>query len=475
MIHKPIQFYHLCLSFPHKVCFENFTTQVHYGSRIAIIGRNGSGKSTLLNLILGRIPRPEREIIVPDDVIFGYVPQLMAIQEPLSGSEHLNKALTQALAVNPNVLLLDEPTNHLDRGNRKSLLRMLGNFPGTLILVSHDMELLTSCIDTLWHIDQGQIRIFHGHYLDYQREYQQRRAALEHELKLLHRERKEAHRSLMQEQERAKKSHVIGEKHIVQRKWPTIVSREKARRAVETSGRKKSVIRHKKQEIMNQLASLPILEVIQPKFSLPSSTHVNSTVLSIRDGTVGYSQHLLGNIHFSLLGNERIAILGENGSGKSTLIKGILNDSSVIKTGEWIVPKPEEVGYLDQHYVPLDSHETVLGALQSIVPHWTHAELRRHLNDFLFFKNEEVNAPIVTLSGGERARLSLAQIAAQTPKLLLLDEITNNLDLETRAHVIQVLKDYPGSLIVISHDEDFLTSIQITQTININQFLMTRN
>jgi ATPase subunit of ABC transporter with duplicated ATPase domains len=93
---------------------------------------------------------------------------------------------------------------------------------------------------------------------------------------------------------------------------------------------------------------------------------------------------------------------------------------------------------------------------------WSHAEIRRHLNDFLFRKNEEVNALVSTLSGGEKARLSLVQIAAKTPKLLILDEITNSLDLETRDHVIQVLKNYPGVMVVISHDEDFLKAIHVS-------------
>jgi ATPase subunit of ABC transporter with duplicated ATPase domains len=93
---------------------------------------------------------------------------------------------------------------------------------------------------------------------------------------------------------------------------------------------------------------------------------------------------------------------------------------------------------------------------------WSHAEIRRHLNDFLFRKNEEVNALVSTLSGGEKARLSLVQIAVKTPKLLILDEITNSLDLETRDHVIQVLKNYPGVMVVISHDEDFLKAIHVS-------------
>ena len=97
-----------------------------------------------------------------------------------------------------------------------------------------------------------------------------------------------------------------------------------------------------------------------------------------------------------------------------------------------------------------------------MAPDWDHSEVRRHLNDFLFRKNEEVNELVSNLSGGEKARLSLAQIAARSPKLLILDEVTNNLDLETRQHVIEVLKVYPGAMIVISHDEDFLDEIGVS-------------
>ncbi len=109
-----------------------------------------------------------------------------------------------------------------------------------------------------------------------------------------------------------------------------------------------------------------------------------------------------------------------------------------------------------------------------MVPAWSSTDLRRHLNDFLFRKNEEVNSFVSTLSGGEKARLSLAQIAAKTPKLLILDELTNNLDLETREHVTQVLKLYPGTLIVISHDENFLKEIGVAESYSIKSSKLER-
>jgi ATPase subunit of ABC transporter with duplicated ATPase domains len=187
---------------------------------------------------------------------------------------------------------------------------------------------------------------------------------------------------------------------------------------------------------------------------------------------VGYAidKPLLSNIHFRLQSADRMAITGDNGKGKSTLIKAIMGDQSIYKTGEWSVIKQGEIGYLDQHYGTLDEDKTVLEVFSEGVRDWPHHEVRRHLNDFLFSKNEAVMAFVKTLSGGEKVRLNLACIAAKTPKFLIFDEVTNNLDLETREHVIQVLRAYPGGLMVISHDIEFLESIGIHEWVAVENF-----
>lgn len=463
MTHHPISITSLGLSFPQKICFSGFSTKIQSSMRIALMGRNGSGKSTLLKMLQGLISPSEGEVCVPKDIVFGYVPQVIEDVSDLSGGERLNEALTIALAPDPNVLLLDEPTNHLDVKNRRSLMRLLQKFPGTLIVVSHDVELLGACIiDTLWHIQNGEIIVFSGNYDDYMRETQNQRASLEKELFLLDRQKRGAHQALMKEQARAKNSRSKGEKHIEERKWPTIVSGTKARRSEETSGRKRKDIQTKKQDLMERLSDLRLPETIIPKFSLESSdVSPSKTLVCIVDGTCGYGSPLLGGIFLSLNACDRLAITGDNGSGKSTLVKGILNDAAVLKSGDWVAPKLQDIGYLDQHYSTLSSTRTVLEEIQMLAPTWSHEMVRRHLNDFLFRKNEEVLACVGTLSGGEKALLSLAKIAAKTPKLLILDEVTNNLDLETRAHVIHVLRHYPGAMIVISHDEDFLKEIGV--------------
>jgi ATPase subunit of ABC transporter with duplicated ATPase domains len=472
MIHNPIQIKNLSLSFPHKTCFDDFSVQVSYGSRIAIIGRNGCGKTALLKILLGMVEPTSGDIGCADDAVFGFVPQIIEDNDSLSGGQRLNAAVTQALSLEPNVLLLDEPTNHLDRHNRKSLVRMLQSYPGTLIIVSHDTELLRCCIDMLWHIDDGKIRVWSGAYDDYIREIRGRRASIEKELTCLNRQKKDMHHDLMKEQKRAAKSKAKGEKSIHHRKWPTVVSNAKAGKAEETSGRKKSAIDHKKQDLTEQLSNLRLPKIIVPKFSLSSSSIADRTIVSISDGSMGYAEQepLLQKISLSIGSRDRIAIQGDNASGKSTLIKAILDNESVIKSGNWHAPKISDIGYLDQHYGTLSAKKTVLETIAELVPTWSHIEVRRHLNDFLFRKNEEVNSLVAQLSGGEKARLSLAQIAAKTPKLLILDEITNNLDLETRGHVIEVLKNYPGTMIVISHDADFLEKIGINEVVDVQKF-----
>lgn len=197
MSHKPVQLKNLELSFPQKVCFQDFSTEILDGSRIAIIGRNGSGKSSLLKILYGECTATEGEIIRPSDVSFAYVPQIIEDFNDLSGGQRLNKALTQAISLQPNVLLLDEPTNHLDKANRKSLMRMLQHYSDTLIIVSHDTELLRNCIDTLWHIDNGEIHIFSGNYDDYMAERRLKRASIETEISRFDRQKKDMHDKLM--------------------------------------------------------------------------------------------------------------------------------------------------------------------------------------------------------------------------------------------------------------------------------------
>ena len=469
MTHKPIQIKNLELSFPHKTCFADFTYQIPYGSRIAIIGRNGGGKSSLLRAIARDIEHCSGEINVSDDMVCGYVPQVISDRNELSGGQRFNAALTDALSKNPNVLLLDEPTNHLDQRNRKSLIRMLQNYPGTLIIVSHDRELLRTCVDTIWHIDNCKVTVFSGEYDRYIRQRNLERVSIEKEISHLSKERRDMHDKLMKEQQRAANSKTKGEKKVQNRKWTKMTGDLKAMRAEKSQGKKLQDIDVRKSELADALQNMRMSEIIVPKFSIEGCSMLGKTLVQIANGSIGYKSYSLqSNINLSVKGGDRVAIMGDNGSGKTTLIKAILGDASVYKMGDWYVVNRENIGYLDQHYHTLDMNKSVFQSISDIVPHWSHNDVRRHLNDFLFRKNEEVNTLVNQLSGGEKARLSLAQIAARTPQLLILDEITNNLDIETNDHISQVLKEYPGAMLIISHDPLFLREIGITNEIQLN-------
>lgn len=267
----------------------------------------------------------------------------------------------------------------------------------------------------------------------------------------------------MQEQNRAAKSNAKGLKSTAQNKWAQVAAGTKKRQAEETTGKRAAAIDTKKNDLREQLSSLRLPEIITPKFSLTGADISNHTLISINNGSVGHKDQdpLFTNVSFRLGSRERICLQGLNGSGKSTFLKAIMHDPSVATTGTWRTPRKQDVGYFDQHYGTLSPNDTVLETITQLVPTLYPDEVRKHLNDFLFRKNEEVATLIKHLSGGEKARLSLAQIAIKTPKLLILDEITNNLDLETRQHVIDVLKAYEGAMIVISHDDDFLKQIGI--------------
>jgi ATPase subunit of ABC transporter with duplicated ATPase domains len=465
MMHSPIILKNISLYFPHKNCFEHLFGTINYGNKIAIIGANGAGKSTLLKIIQGIEQPTMGTVIIPDNVIFGYVPQIITEFDKQSGGERFNQALTHALSKHPNVLCLDEPTNHLDSHNRKNLMHLLNNYQGTLIVVTHDVELLRTCIDTIWHINENKVHFFTGNYDAYIAEQKNQQHKRIQKLEQLKKEEKMAIEALQIEQKRAassKRANINENDRILRSKMKETAS--------VTSGKKQGKIGVLKKRIAQELQSSHLPELIIPKFNLEAmSLSKHKNVVEIIDGSCGYVHHtVFNNINLHLHATEHIAIAGANGSGKSTLIKTLLGNPECVRTGTWHTPSPHEIGYLDQHYSTLNPSLSVYETIKEVAPPtWKVNDIRAHLNNFLFRKNEEVNVLVATLSGGERVRLSLALIAAKNPKLLLLDEITNNLDLTTREHVIQVLQAYPGAMIIISHDQDFLDRIHIDHTYTI--------
>lgn len=476
MTYNLVTIKNLSLKFPSKICFKSFSTIIKHGDKIGIIGNNGTGKSSLLKLINnfqkykinGEV---DGEIVVPEEVNVGYIPQFIqnANESPLSGGENFNKLFFQQFSFNPSLLLLDEPTNHLDIHNRTQLIKLLQKYKNTLIVVSHNIELLANCVNTLWHIQDNTVNIFKGTYKNYTSMLQNQHAKISKELLILSKLKKEQHYALMQQEQLIAKKKQKGLKKIKNKQWLPVVADARINKAQKSQGNKLKDINNKKQYLIKQLKELNIPQNIKPNFNFYNPLKTNSKViLSIQNGSVGYkNKPVLSNINLSLSYGERMAITGNNGSGKSTLVQAILGKPQIIKSGVFLLPQKIDIGYLDQQYELLNSSQTILQSIEYICHTWSHHEVRKHLNDFLFRSNEVVNTTINNLSQGEKVRLTLCLIAAKTPNLLILDECSNNLDIETMNHVCSALCVYNGSLLIIDHDEQFLSNINITSYYNL--------
>ncbi|TDR82950.1 ABC-F family ATP-binding cassette domain-containing protein [Paludibacterium purpuratum] len=455
-----LQWQGLCLAFPHKTCFSDFTGSLDWGQRIAIVGDNGCGKSSLLRVLAGLQTPSEGHIEREADLRIGYVAQVLDGDAALSGGQRVNQALSRALAGYPDLLLLDEPSNHLDADNRRAMLRMLRHYTGTLVLVTHDSEWMDRLCDRVWIVEDERVEAFGGRYRDYLDERAAQHAALLRSREQLRRDRQATHERLMKEQERASHARQRGETAIRERRWATVKSAAKLGRGNTTAGDNRAELRARREDIQHELARLSPGASVDPAFFLPAGgQRGRGPVVQISDGQFGYGVALAAPIHWVIEAGERWQIAGANGCGKSTLARALAGELALRLGGGWLTPPSMDIGYLDQHYANLPAGRTVLDALRDHAPDWTISALRHHLSRFLFRHDAALDAPVETLSGGERARLSLACIAARTPRLLILDEVSNNLDARSRQQVAEILCAYPGTLLLISHDETLLQQL----------------
>jgi len=469
MSHKAITITDISLYSHEYPCFEHFSTQIHAGKHIVIMGPNGAGKSSLLRIIQGIHQPSNGTVTIPQDITFGYVPQTITNYPELSGGQRFNKVLSQVISLDPDVLCLDEPTNHLDLKNKRSLIGMLQRYQGTLIIISHDPDILRLDFDEIWHIEQGKIIIFYGNYTQYLVEHDIKQQTVFAERNELQKDKRQLRKSIQQEQKRVASSK-ISNKYENDK---ILLSAMKAS-GDRTQGKNLRRLHGERDRIQEKLAANYIHDKIEPKFNLDAQKLSSSkAIVSITHGSCGYKEPILHDINFQLLPIDRVAIIGDNGSGKSTLFKALLHDKNVHRDGDWIMPPKKSIGHLDQHYSNLNPALTVTEIIQEAAPDWDDRQVRKHLNDYLFHKPGQVTKKVSVLSGGEKARLSLAQIATTQPYLLLLDEITNNVDIETREHIIDVLSAYPGAMIIISHDQDFLEALGIETTYQINNGTLT--
>lgn len=347
----------------------------------------------------------------------------------LSGGQKTRLAMVKLLLAKPDLLILDEPTNHLDITTLTWLENYLQNYDGALLVVSHDRYFLDRIVTSIYEIERTHIKQYHGNYTYYQQKKKE-----EYEIAL---------KQYQHQQEEIKRLEDFVQRNIAR-----------------ASTTKRAQSRRKTLEKMERLEK-PVMEQTMSGFTFEIERTSGNDVLTVRDLTIGYGKEnpIVSKINFRIERNERVAIVGPNGIGKSTLLKTLCRRIQPIH-GEIQWGSQIKIGYYDQELSNLNGNKRVIDEIWDEYSNMLEVEVRSLLGRFLF-SGEEVEKPVSILSGGEKARLSLAKLLLTKANVLLLDEPTNHLDLYSKEALEQALLEYPGTLIFISHDRYFLNRISI--------------
>ena len=507
-----LQTQNIAKSFSANPVLTNISMVLQSGERIGLVGVNGAGKSTLLKIITGQMLPDEGDIIKAKDTTIGYLAQdsgldtdrtiwdemmlvfshfkekeaelrrlEQQIADPnviadtalherllhayshlvddfkaqggyqyeattrsvlhgmrffpeqyttpirqLSGGQKTRLALARLLLMQPDVLILDEPTNYLDIETLGWLEKYLLSYPGALLVVSHDRFFLDSLVNIVYELERTHITRYTGNYSSY---LIQKGERLEQQIRQFEKQQAEISR-------------------IEQ-----FIQRNIAR----ASTTKRAQSRRKQLERMDVL-DRPSGELKRAQFSFDIERVSGNQVLMVRDVTVGYGDKALScHLTFNLERGERIALLGPNGLGKSTLLKTIVGRLQPL-AGDIAYGSNVTIGFYDQEQEALNPTKQVLHELWDEYRNMQEKDVRTVLGNFLF-SGDDVLKKISELSGGEKARVSLAKLMLQKANLLILDEPTNHLDLFSKEILEEALDEYPGTILFVSHDRYFLNKI----------------
>jgi ATP-binding cassette subfamily F protein 3 len=471
-----------------RALLDHANAQIPEGSKLGLVGRNGIGKSTLLDLIRGRLMPDDGDIVLPRGHRIGFLAQEApsgagtplgtvlaadrerarllaeldgdpaplriaeiaarldaiaarsaparaarilaglgfdpAMQESpideLSGGWRMRVALAAILFAEPDLLLLDEPTNHLDMEASLWLERYLRRYRHSFILVSHDRQLLNAAASSTLHLEAGKLTLYSGNFDAYLRA---RGAAKARQAALA--QRQDQQRRHMQE--------------FVDR------FRYKASKARQAQSRLKALA---KLQPVAAIAEAPPMEL-----RLPEPATLRPPLITLAAASVGYADDnpVLSGLDLRLDPDDRVALLGANGNGKTTFAR-LLAGRLPALSGAVTRPSKLVTGFFAQHQIEeMRPDESAYDHLAALLPDLPPEAIRARLGGF-GFGQDKAFVPVSALSGGERARLNLALVTHDAPALLILDEPTNHLDMETRESLVEALADYPGAVVLVSHD-----------------------
>ncbi|CAA7615594.1 ABC-F family ATP-binding cassette domain-containing protein [Magnetospirillum sp. SS-4] len=361
---------------------------------------------------------PSRAAAILSGLGFDAEAQARAVSD-FSGGWRMRVALAAALFASPDLLLLDEPTNHLDLEATLWLQAHLAAYPGTLVVISHDRELLNEVADRIVHLEGGKLNAYGGNYDRFEAT---RRARMELQSK-----------AFVKQQEQRKKIQSFIDRF-----------KAKATKAAQAQSRVKML------ERMEMV--VPVVEDRAMSFDFPDPEPLSPPIIAIDHGVAGYGDKVvLRGLDIRIDMDARIALLGANGNGKSTLAK-VLADRLDLIGGQMRKPSKLKIGYFAQHQTEeLRLDETPFEHMAHLMKNQPEARVRAQLGRF-GFEQERANVKVSSLSGGEKSRLLFALMSREVPHLMILDEPTNHLDIDAREALVSALNAYDGAVILISHD-----------------------
>lgn len=443
---------------------------VYLNDRIGIIGDNGQGKSTLLKIIKGELlPNAGK---IQRETVFNYFPQIAETDElfnvdsldwelmgrmgipanelkTLSGGEEAKFRLTQLLSSYQMGLLLDEPTTHLDHQSIQTLVEELRYYYGTLIFVSHDRYFLNQLANKIWEVKDGEVREFAGNYEAYLRQKELEELEKERRAESYLKEKRRLEGAVLQKQQQVEKAKQVSAKKKQQNIRPDRLSSSKQKDTVQKGLQKSAKAMETRLSKLEEVSVMPRKKAVI--FPVPKSVEMhNKFPIRGEDVTLGKGEKTLFehcDFQFSL--GKKIALVGNNGTGKSTLLRYIIED------GEGIVLSPKVIFsvYRQMDY-KLRGNLSILSYLMRQTE-YSEAVVRSILNN-LGFSQLEIMKPLDGLSGGEATRISIALVFVKPSNVLVLDEPTNFIDLNTIEALERLLKNYPGTVLFTSHDRVFV-------------------
>jgi ATP-binding cassette subfamily F protein 3 len=449
-------------AFGARSIFEGASFSVNEGEKVGVIGPNGAGKSTLFRILTGEESLDGGEITRASGLRLGYLAQEVTWepattvedylrtqtmtpiwdlkrQAPsfglsvddftrpimsLSGGYRMRVKLLHLLASRPDLMLLDEPTNYLDLETLVVLENFLQSTSSAFMVISHDREFLRRTTDHILEVEAGEVTKFAGNIDDY---FEQK--------ELLREQLEKAALSLQ-----AKRKEILD----FASKYGA-----KATKARQVQSRLKSLERMESIEVK----ALPV----KAKIRLPEPVRTGKSVIQIEGAELGYGEKkVLKDLRLELLKGDHLGVVGVNGAGKSTLLKALAGELKPLQ-GDIGLGLGVEIAYFAQHVAErLDPRDSVLEAMGAKAHPDTTRQQILDLAGSLLFSGEDVDKKVRVLSGGEKSRVALGQVLLKRASCLLLDEPTNHLDFDTVEALTQALSDYPGTVVIVSHDRGFV-------------------